>query len=117
MPAQVKGARQISYPHKRQHHRAGPTADRTLENDVSVDEQPVRLSAREYALLMHLAMQPGIVISPEELVQATHKFKAYDDEAGTLIRPLDPLAAPQAGIRGGRDGLYRECARRGLSHY
>ncbi|MCO6451664.1 MAG: response regulator transcription factor [Caldilineales bacterium] len=59
-----------------------------IKYNVFVDNEPIMLSAREFALLKHLASQPGVVVSTDELVEVTHKFKAYDEEAGALIRPL-----------------------------
>ena len=36
----------------------------------------------------HLARQAGRVVSPQELIQITHKIDADQAEAGSLLRPL-----------------------------
>lgn len=55
---------------------------------VWLDEQELKLSAKEFVLLDYLVQQAGKVISPQELVQITHQFETDHIEAGTLLRPL-----------------------------
>jgi DNA-binding response OmpR family regulator len=55
---------------------------------VWLDEQELKLSAKEFVLLNYLVQQAGKVVSPQELVQVTHQFEADHIEAGTLLRPL-----------------------------
>lgn len=50
--------------------------------------QEIQLSAREFALLHHLARHSGDIVSAQKLVQVTHQFNATPAEAGSLIRPL-----------------------------
>lgn len=51
-------------------------------------ETPLSLSAREFALLEHLARHANIVHSPQELVRVTHNLDTDAVEAGALLRPL-----------------------------
>jgi DNA-binding response OmpR family regulator len=53
-----------------------------------LDEQPIKLSAREFSLLEYLARRAGDVVSPPELIQVTHGLDADRVEAGALLRPL-----------------------------
>jgi DNA-binding response OmpR family regulator len=48
----------------------------------------VSLSAKEFALLSHLARHRGVVISLEDLCEVTHNFKTNKVEAGSLLYPL-----------------------------
>jgi DNA-binding response OmpR family regulator len=58
------------------------------QHRVWLGEREVKLSAREFVLLEHLARQPGQVISPQALIQTTHELKTDAVEAGVLLRPL-----------------------------
>ena len=51
-------------------------------------QEELKLSAKEFILLEHLAQQAGKVIPPQELVKITHQFETDHIEAGTLLRPL-----------------------------
>jgi DNA-binding response OmpR family regulator len=51
-------------------------------------EQEVQLSAREFALLEHLAQRAGQVVSHQELIMVTHELDTDAVEAGSLLRPL-----------------------------
>ncbi len=57
-------------------------------HQVWLVERPIRLSAREFALLAHLARHADRVVSPEELIKATHNLDTDRTEAGSLLRPL-----------------------------
>jgi len=58
------------------------------QHRVWVDGQAVKLSAREFMLLAHLAQRAGDVVAPHELIQVTHGLTIDDVEAGELLRPL-----------------------------
>lgn len=58
------------------------------QHRVWVDNKPITLSAREFALLHRLAREAGNVVAPQELAQATHELTLDEQEAGGLIRPL-----------------------------
>ena len=60
----------------------------STQHRVWRDEQELSLSAKEFALLEYLARQAGRVVSPQELIQITHKIDADQAEAGSLLRPL-----------------------------
>ena len=49
---------------------------------------PVKLSAREFALLEYLAQRPNQVISAQDLILVTHQLDTDRVEAGVLLRPL-----------------------------
>lgn len=55
---------------------------------VWLDKEPIRLSAREFTLLEYLARRERQVVSPQELIQATHGLDTDHVEAGALLRPL-----------------------------
>lgn len=71
---------------------------------VFMDNQLVQLSAREFALLEYMANQPGQVLSPQELVLATHQYNTDYIEAGALIRPLIRSLRRKLGFSKGDDG-------------
>jgi DNA-binding response OmpR family regulator len=58
------------------------------QHRVWMDNRPIRLSAREFTVLDYLAQRAGRVVTPEELVRATHGLDTNRVEAGTLLRPL-----------------------------
>lgn len=58
------------------------------QHRVWVDGRLVKLSAREFTLLAHLAQRAGDVVAPHELIQMTHELAIDDVEAGELLRPL-----------------------------
>jgi DNA-binding response OmpR family regulator len=58
------------------------------QHRVWMEDTLVKLSAREFTLLEYLARRPGQVVSPEELIRATHCLETNRVEAGTLLRPL-----------------------------
>jgi DNA-binding response OmpR family regulator len=58
------------------------------QHRIWLDNQPVRLSAREFILLETLARRAGQVLSPQELILATHDLETDKIEAGSLLRPL-----------------------------
>jgi DNA-binding response OmpR family regulator len=53
-----------------------------------LNDQPMQLSAREFTLLEHLARRINMVVSPQDLIRATHNLDTDHEEAGTLLRPL-----------------------------
>jgi two-component system response regulator VanR len=55
---------------------------------VWLNEQPIRLSAREFSLLEYLARRADQVVSPQELIQITHGLDTDHVEAGALLRPM-----------------------------
>lgn len=58
------------------------------QHRVWLDEAPVRLSAKEFALLECLAQREGKVVPVQELIRITHGLETDYVEAGTLLRPL-----------------------------
>jgi DNA-binding response OmpR family regulator len=60
----------------------------TAQHRVWLDEQPIELSAREFVLLEYLARRAGTMVTPQELIGATHGLNIDDVEAGGLLRPL-----------------------------
>lgn len=51
-------------------------------------DELMTLSAREFTLLEHLSRRANMVVSPQELIRATHHIDTDYEEAGTLLRPL-----------------------------
>ena len=66
--------------------------------------EPLTLSAREFTLLECLARRAQRVLSPQELVKATHGLDTDPVEAGTLIRPLIYSLRRKLGHRTGETG-------------
>jgi DNA-binding response OmpR family regulator len=58
------------------------------QHRVWLDGAPIKLSAREFTLLQCLALKANHVVSPQELIRATHQLEIDSIEAGTLLRPL-----------------------------
>jgi DNA-binding response OmpR family regulator len=79
--------------------RIDPTQHR-----VWLNEQELKLSAKEFTLLEHLARQAGSVVSPEALIQVTHQFKTDHIEAGQLLRPLILSLRRKLGLSEGEIG-------------
>lgn len=66
--------------------------------------QELALSAREFALLEHLARRAGEVVSPSELLRTTHGLDTDDVEAGELLRPLVRSLRRKLGYAAGEMG-------------
>jgi len=58
------------------------------QHRVRLAGEEIGLSAKEFALLQHLAAQAGQVVSHQDLIRITHKLDTDPVEAGTLLRPL-----------------------------
>ena len=58
------------------------------QHRVWLGADPIELSAREFALLEHLARRANQVVSPQELIRATHDLETDYGEASLLLRPL-----------------------------
>lgn len=58
------------------------------QHRVWLVDSEVTLSPHEFALLQTMAQHIGTVLSPQELVQATHNLNTDPVDAGALIRPL-----------------------------
>lgn len=58
------------------------------QHRVWMHEQPVELSAREFAVVAHLVEHQGCAVSLQELIQLTHGLETNHVEAGTLLRPV-----------------------------
>ena len=66
----------------------GPIHIDSDQHRAWLDEEELRLSAREFVLLEELTRVQGKVMSPQEIIEITHEFKADYIEAGNLLRPL-----------------------------
>jgi DNA-binding response OmpR family regulator len=75
-----------------------------LQHRVWMNEQPIRLSAREFRLLACMARQQGRVVPLGELVWETHELDTDDKEAGTLLRPLVRSVRRKLGYSAGQMG-------------
>ncbi len=58
------------------------------QHRVWMHGEVVQLSAREFTLLEHLMRRVNMVVSPQDLVLATHNLQTDHEEAGALLRPL-----------------------------
>ena len=50
--------------------------------------QPLKLAAREFLLLLHLAQRADLVVSPQTLIKITHELETDFAEASGLLRPM-----------------------------
>ncbi|MCA9970034.1 MAG: response regulator transcription factor [Anaerolineales bacterium] len=67
-------------------------------------EAELALSAREFVLLAHMAQHSEQVVTPGDLVCATHELETDDVEAGSLIRPLIRTLRRKLGYPPGETG-------------
>jgi DNA-binding response OmpR family regulator len=74
---------------------------------VSLSDESIKLSAREFRLLECLALQAGSVVSLSELIQETHRMETDDVEAGGLLRPLIRSLRRKLGYRAGDMGCIQ----------
>lgn len=74
------------------------------QHRVWMGDDELSLSAREFVLLESLAQQFTQVLSPQELVQATHDLQTDVVEAGSLIRPLIRSVRRKLGYAVGEEG-------------
>jgi len=79
--------------------RIAPEQHRTWFGD-----QEIRMSAREFRVLEHLAQQSGNVVLLQELVRISHGLNVDPVEAGALIRPLIRMLRRRLGYAGGETG-------------
>ncbi|MBU0703313.1 MAG: response regulator transcription factor [Chloroflexi bacterium] len=66
--------------------------------------EPIELSANEFRLLEYLARQVNQVISPQELIRATHDLNTDYAEASSLLRPLIRTLRRKLGYSAGEMG-------------
>ncbi len=88
---------------------AGPLIVGQLRIDPSqhlvwFGEEQIRLSAREFTLLEHLARRADQVVGPQELIQITHGLETDHVEAGSLLRPLVRSLRRKLGYPAGDTG-------------
>lgn len=74
------------------------------EHRVWSHDQLIKLSAREYELLLLLAQKVNTVISAEEIISRTHGYTADYQEAGSLLRPLIRTLRRKLGYAPGEMG-------------
>lgn len=68
------------------------------------DGRQLRLSAREFELLAHLAERRGEVVRAQELLETTHQLQGDLTEAGALLRPLIRSIRRKMGFAAGNTG-------------
>lgn len=68
------------------------------------NDRKIKLSAKEFTLLEHLARQPDNVVPLKVLIQITHNLNTDSIEAGTLLRPLIRSLRRKMGYRAGQMG-------------
>lgn len=77
------------------------------QHRVWIGDKEISLSAKEFALLEHMAQQGGKISSPQELVQVTHDFATDHLEAGALLRPLILSIRRKLGSSVGETGMIK----------
>lgn len=75
------------------------------QHKVWLDQQEIKLSAKEFLLLECLAESPGSVLSPQELVKTTHDITINTTEATTLLGPLLHSLRRKLGFDSGDTGF------------
>jgi DNA-binding response OmpR family regulator len=95
------------------HRSEGETSGALQVGHIKIDldlhrvwlvERRVRLSAREFDLLAHLAQHSDRVVSPVELINVTHNLETDRVEAGSLLRPLIRSLRRKLGYKPGEIG-------------
>lgn len=74
------------------------------QHRVWFGDQEIRMSAREFRVLEHLAQQSNNVVLLQELVRVSHGLDVDPVEAGNLIRPLIRMVRRRLGYAGGETG-------------
>ncbi len=74
------------------------------QHRVWMNAEPIKLSAKEFALLEYLGRSSGKVVSAQELIKLTHGLNTDYVEAGTLLRPLIRTLRRKMGYRVGEMG-------------
>ena len=69
-------------------HQVGALRIDIDRHQVILGEEEIKLSAKEFSMLVYLANQVGKIVSHQELIQITHDLETDPIEAGTLLRPL-----------------------------
>ncbi len=82
----------------------GPLAIDSRQHQVRLEGREIKLSAKEFTALEYLARRAGQVVSPEELIRATHGLDTNAVEAGALLRPLVRSLRRRLGYRAGEMG-------------
>ncbi|GAB4265511.1 MAG: response regulator transcription factor [Candidatus Promineifilaceae bacterium] len=67
-------------------------------------ERLVSVSAREFALLLELAVHKQEILSAQQLVKVTHQLETDPRDAGMLIRPLIRSVRRKLGFSAGETG-------------
>lgn len=82
----------------------GPLQIDVQQHRVKVENQEIKLSAREFLLLEHLGRDPGRVVPPNELVKSSHEYETDPVEAGNLVRPMMVTLRRKLGLKSGTIG-------------
>ena len=72
---------------------------------VWLNEEELKLSAKEFSLLAHLAQNAGKVISAQDLIKVTHQLDIDHIEAGSLLGPLMHALRRKLGAAVGQTSL------------
>jgi DNA-binding response OmpR family regulator len=75
------------------------------QHRVWVQDEEVKVSAREFILLDYLARHADKIVSPQELIKITHDLETDYIEAGSLLRPLILSLRRKLGSPVGEMGL------------
>jgi DNA-binding response OmpR family regulator len=85
------------------------------QHRVLVGTNEVKLSIKEFSLLLHLAQNIGNVTSLEELCEVTHELKTNRVEAGSLLYPL--IRSLRQKLKKGNFNAERIQTVRGVGYY
>ena len=105
-------------------HTTQATPERTMhighimidpaQHRVWLDDRPIQLAAREFAVLHYLAQRVELIVPAHELIQITHGLETDDIEAGSLLRPLIRSLRRKLGYAVGEVGCIENV--RGLGY-
>ena len=84
------------------------------EHRAWLDEEPLDLSPKEFALLEYMAQRVNQLVSPEEAVQVTHELDTDRTDASNLLRPLIRSLRRKLGYTVGETGCIETV--RGLGY-
>jgi DNA-binding response OmpR family regulator len=83
----------------------GPLSIDPSKHQVSMGQNEIKLSVREFKLLLELARNVDRVISAQDLIQVTHELGTDHIEAGSLLRPLIRSLRRKMGYKTGEMGI------------
>jgi DNA-binding response OmpR family regulator len=87
--------------------RFGPLRLNLSQYQAWMNDEPVKLSSREFRLLAYLATHPHEIFSSQELVLVTHELDTTVRDSSSLLRPLVRSIRRKLGYNTGNMGCIK----------